>query len=82
MPRDNHHRCADCNVLLARSYPYEFCPKHWRQRYNAPPGECRIDYFEAAANLARTSPVRPSRTTNPHPGSVIAASERSGAMNA
>lgn len=76
MPHNPHHRCDDCGALLARSYPYNLCPKHWRQRYNAPPGECRIDYFEAAVNPARDPLLPPILPGKPYPGGAIAASER------
>lgn len=75
MPHNPHHRCDDCGRLLARSYPYNYCPKHWRQRYDAPPGFYRFDYFEAAANPVRESPLGTQRQTIFFPGSVIAASE-------
>lgn len=77
MPHNPHHRCDDCDALLSRHYPYNLCPKHWRQKYNAPPGECRIDHFEAAANPARESHPWTPYTTQHIPGSAIAAAERS-----
>lgn len=75
MPHRPHHRCDDCGALLAQSYPYQYCPKHRRQRYHAPPGESRIDYFEAAANPARDFFDATRQTIIPCPGSTIAASE-------
>ncbi len=81
MPRNNHHRCDDCGVLLARSYPYNLCPKHWRQRYNAPPGKYRYDYFEAAAKPARAFFHLPCETAHPCPGGTIAASKTSAEAN-
>lgn len=76
MPRQPPHRCDDCDVPLARSYPYNLCPKHWRQRYNAPPGECRIDRFEAAANPALYPLKRPVTLVQPIQGGTIAAARR------
>ncbi len=79
MPHNNHHRCEDCGALLARSYPFHLCPRHWRQRYHAPPGEYRYDYFEAAAKPARDFFHLPRETAHTYPGGTIAASERSSA---
>lgn len=54
MARDNHHRCDRCGVLLALSYPWPLCPKHWRQEYGAPPGEFSPWYRPADTNQTRT----------------------------
>lgn len=69
------HRCHDCGALLSKHYPYDYCPRCWQNRYNAPPGKCRIDNFEAAANLARESPLCTPRLTTSSSGSTIAASK-------
>lgn len=73
MPRNNPHVCSDCGVALSRTYPYDLCPKHWWQRYHAPPG---YNYFPPDA--AGTNPARaPPETIHPEqlfcPGGVISA---------
>jgi hypothetical protein len=49
MKKGLHNKCESCGILLSSMYPYMLCPKCWEAKYHAPPGECRIDYFEAAA---------------------------------
>lgn len=56
-PHHNPHRCADYGVLLSKHYEWEYCPKHWRQRYHAPPGYNRIEHLQAAANPAALAPL-------------------------
>lgn len=82
MPHDNPHRCRDCDILLSKNYPYEYCPRHWRQRFHAPPGEYRFDYFEAAAILSCVHPFFLRLPRKLHTGSTIAASQRSMTMSA
>lgn len=79
MSRNPPHRCEDCGILLSRHYPYAYCPRCWRNRFDAPPGESRFTYFEAAANPARVSFFASNPKYELHTGGTIAASRRSSA---
>jgi len=48
MQRNLHTKCETCGILLSIEYPHMLCPTCWKAKYHAPPGECRIDYFEEA----------------------------------
>lgn len=73
MPRQPPHRCNDCEALLSKHYPYDYCPRCWQNRFDAPPGKCRINYFEAAANPALYPRERPIKSVQSIQGSAIAA---------
>ncbi len=72
MHRDPHSRCEDCGTLLSLDYPYEFCPKCWKQRYGAPPGYNRSEFFLAARNLAGAPPNQTNRMNTNHTSSLQA----------
>lgn len=82
MSHNNHHHCDDCEALLSKHYPYDYCPRCWQNRFNAPPGKHRFDYFEAAANPARVPTIFSYLPYELCTGRAIAASEQSRKMSA